>query len=81
MDRPVRSCNTINDLSIKVCLPNKTKYLNLNVFNMITEIIESKIFTTHMPCEFKCELDGKAVIQNNGGRMININVNIKKSYM
>ena len=48
---------------------------------MITEIIESKIFTTHMPCEFKCELDGKAVIQNNGGRMININVNIKKSYM
>ena len=33
-----RSWNTLNDLSNKVCVPNKTKNLNLNVFIMITVI-------------------------------------------
>ena len=34
----VGSCNTINDLSNKLCFPNKAKDLNLSVFNMITGI-------------------------------------------
>ena len=42
LDRCVRSCNTLNDLSNKVCVPNKTKDLNLSVFAMITGINESK---------------------------------------
>ena len=36
LDRFVGSCNTLNGLSNKVCVPNKTKDLNLSVFNMIT---------------------------------------------
>ena len=36
LDRCVGSCNTLNDLSNKVCIPNKTEDLNLTVFNMIT---------------------------------------------
>ena len=32
------SCNTLDDLSVKTCLPNKTENVNLNVFNMITGI-------------------------------------------
>ena len=39
-DRCVGSCNSLNDLSNKVCVPNKTEDLNLSVFNMITGIIE-----------------------------------------
>ena len=35
LDRCVWSCNTLNDLSSKVCVPNKTEDLNLSVFNMI----------------------------------------------
>ena len=35
-DSCVGSCNTINDLSNKVCIPNKTEDLNLSVFSMIT---------------------------------------------
>ena len=31
LDRCVGSCNTINDLSNKGCVPNKTEYLNLSV--------------------------------------------------
>ena len=42
LDGCVGSCNTINDLSNKVCLPNKTEDLNLSVFNMIIGVNESK---------------------------------------
>ena len=51
--RCVRSCNTLNDLSNKVCVPNKTKDLNLNIFNMITEINEPKTLTKHRSCKYK----------------------------
>ena len=59
LDRCVRSCNTLNDLSNKVCIPKKTEVLNLSLFNMITEIDESKILTKHISCECKCKLDGR----------------------
>ena len=36
----VGSCNTLNDLSSKICVPNKTEDLNLSVFNTITGINE-----------------------------------------
>ena len=42
LEKFVGSCNTLNDLSNKVCAPNKTEDLNLSVFNMITGINESK---------------------------------------
>ena len=38
LDRCAGSCNTINDLSNKACVPNKTEDLILSVFNMITGI-------------------------------------------
>ena len=59
LDRCAGSCNTLNDLSNKVCAPNKTEDLNLRVFNMITEINESKTLTKHISCEFKCTVDGR----------------------
>ena len=42
LDRCAGSCNTLNDLSDKVFVLNKTEDLNLSVFNIITEINESK---------------------------------------
>ena len=38
LDRCIGSCNTLNDLSNKVCVPNKTEDLNLSVFSTITGI-------------------------------------------
>ena len=58
------SCNTPNDLSNKVCAPNKTEDLNPSMFNMITGINESKTLT-------------KQLIQINGGITINADVNVK----
>ena len=58
IDRYAGSCNTRDDLSNKVCLPNETEYLNLNVFNMITGINELKILTKHISFKFKFKFDG-----------------------
>ena len=40
LDRCAGSCNALNDLSNKVCVPDKAEDLNLSVFNMITRINE-----------------------------------------
>ena len=59
LDRYVRSCNTLNDFSNKVCFPNKTEDLNLSMFNIITGINESKTLTKHISCKCKCKFDGR----------------------
>ena len=38
------SCNTFGDLSCRTCVPNETEGVNLNVFNTITRINESKTY-------------------------------------
>ena len=55
----VGSYNTFNDLPNKVFVPNKPEDLNINVFNIIIVINESKLLTKHISykCEFK--FDGK----------------------
>ena len=53
LSKYVGCCNTLIDLSNKVCVPNKTEDLNLNVFNMIKGINESKTLTKHVSCECK----------------------------
>ena len=40
LDRCIGSCNTLNVLSNKVCVPNKREDLDLSVFNMITGVNE-----------------------------------------
>ena len=35
-------CNTLVDSSSRICVANKTEDVNLNVFNMITRVNESK---------------------------------------
>ena len=48
LGRCVRNCNTLNNLSNEVCVPNKAEALNLSVLNMITGINESKTLTKHI---------------------------------
>ena len=59
LDRCVGSCNTLNDLSNKVCVPNKTEDLNLSVFNMIKGKNESKTLTKLISCNCKYKFDGR----------------------
>ena len=55
----VGSCSTLDDLSNKVCVPNKTEDLNIHVFDMITGKNESKVLTNDISCESKYKFDGK----------------------
>ena len=48
LDRCIRNNNTLNDLSNKVFVLNKTEDLHLSVFSMITGINESEILTNHI---------------------------------
>ena len=57
LDRCVGSCNTLDDLSPTVCVPNGTEDLNLHVFDMITGINESRTLTKHTSCKWKCKFD------------------------
>ena len=36
LDRSNGSCDAFDDLASRICVPNKTKDVNLNIFNMIT---------------------------------------------
>ena len=53
LDRCVGSCNTLNDLSNKVRVPNETEDLNMHDFIMITGKKESKILTKDISCKCK----------------------------
>ena len=64
LDRWIESCNTLNDLSNKVCVPNKTEDLNLSVINMITGINESKTLAKHILRKCKCRFDGRKCNSN-----------------
>ena len=62
LDRRVGSCNTLNGLSNKICVPNIAGVSNIHIFNMITGMHESKILIKHVSC--KCKSDGRNYNQN-----------------
>ena len=64
LDRFVGSCNTLNDLSNKLCIPNNSEDINLSGFNMIKDINESKTLKKHNLSECKCEFGKKKYNSN-----------------
>ena len=59
---------------IKYVFQKKTDNGILNVFNIITDINQSKILTKHISYESKCKFDGKNITQINAGITINLHV-------
>ena len=55
----VGSCNTLNDLSDKLCIRNKTENLNIHVFNIIIRKNKQKFSTKDISFECKCKFDGR----------------------
>ena len=53
------SCNTVEDLFGRICIPNLIEDVNLKVFSMTKGIRESKTLIKHNSCECKCEFDGR----------------------
>ena len=64
LDRHTGICNTLNELSNKACVPNKPEDLNISIVNTLTWINESKTWTKHISCKFKCKFDGRKYCSN-----------------
>ena len=58
-NRCVASCNTLDDLSDRVCVSNRTDDINLCFFHMITELNESNILNKYIPCKCDYIFDGR----------------------
>ena len=59
LDRCVGNFNTPNGLFNKICVPNKTEYLNISVFKLITGINRSKALAKHISWSCACKFDGR----------------------
>ena len=74
MNRCDDSCNTVEDPSGRICVPNKMEDLNLKVLNMINGINQLKVFA-------KVSLDVNLMVGNvtrgKNGTMITVNVSVK----
>ena len=49
-DRCNGSCNNLENPSDRACVPSKIEDVNLNAFNIITRINESKRLTKYVSC-------------------------------
>ena len=57
LDKCSRSCNSGNKLSRKICVPSKTKDVNIKAFNMITNKNEAETLVRHISCDYKCKFN------------------------
>ena len=51
------SCNTINDSYAWVCVSNKVKNMNVEVYNLMSGVNETRFIVQHESCECKCVLN------------------------
>ena len=58
LDKYNRNFNPVNDLSMRICVPSKTKDVNVKVFNMITKGNEAKTPAKHNSCDCKYKFIG-----------------------
>ena len=58
------SCNTLDGLSNKACVPNETEDLSLYIFSVTTGINEWRILAKHISFKCDCKFDGKKCTSN-----------------
>ena len=63
------SCNNINDLYAKLCVPDFVKNINVRVFNLMSRTNETRHIEWYETCKCKCRLD--ASVCNNKQRWNN----------
>ena len=51
------SCNTVNDLYSKICVPDVIKNLSVKVFNLMSRTNEMRFIERHETCKWECRLD------------------------
>ena len=69
------SCNNINNLYSKLCIPGVVKNMDVKLFNLTSITNETRYIKWH--CKYKRRLDANVCNNNNVGIMINADVNAK----
>ena len=64
LDKFNGSYNTLHNLLSIIYAQNKIEDVNLNIFNMITTINETRTSTKHISCDCKCNFDGRKFNSN-----------------
>ena len=64
LDKCSGSCNSLDDLSTKICIPSEPKDINVIVFIMIATKNKAKAIVKHISCDWKCKLDSSICISN-----------------
>ena len=49
-------CNTIDNSYARFCVPNKVKYINVKIFNLMYKVHETRFLVQHKLCECQCGL-------------------------
>ena len=73
----VESFNTLNDLSNKVCVPNKTEGLDIHIVNMITGRVNQKFRKKIYHVNVNVNLMEENLIRTKCGIMINTDASLK----
>ena len=63
LDKYIGSCNSVDDLSTKICILNKIQNVNIKVFKMIASMNEAKILVKNISC-CKCKFDSATCNSN-----------------
>ena len=71
------NCDTLDDPSGRIWIPNKTGDVNLNVFDMITRINKSKTLTKHILYDCKCKFSGSKCNSYRKWVKITVDVSVK----
>ena len=79
LDKCNGSCNVVNDLSKKICVPSETKDVNIKVYNMITRINKAIAMAKHIPYDCEGKFDSTTCNSNQKWNtvMINVKVSVK----
>ena len=57
LDRYNGSCNSVCDLSMRICVPSKTKDVNVEISNTITNRNKAKTLVKHVLCDCECQFN------------------------
>ena len=71
------NCNYGNDLSMRICVSSKTKYISVKEFNMITERNKAKKWRNILHVIVNANSIVQNVIQIKNGIIKHANVNVK----
>ena len=64
LDKCRRSCNSVDELSIKLCVPSKTKDMNVKEISMKEKKNEVKRMVKHIWYHSKCKFNSTACNSN-----------------